>query len=194
MSVLQKLFDTISAFFRKYRKKYPDADYRDIWGAIICALGSNAMLEFSDWSREIKLGGMTYSTFTEKVLDLPEKTVNGRGEENLVEQNHFMIQIFRIPLEKTPTIGHLMQIACYLGLVEARFKVREFPGNLGQLFKSYGVSLINYINEEDITLIESQLGNDVIKIASSTCKDLLKLARQRSIFGGESSSSDTETD
>jgi hypothetical protein len=46
---------------------------------------------------------------------LPEYTINGYEEKIIIENNHFIIQQVRIPLNEKPSIRKIIQIALNIG-------------------------------------------------------------------------------
>jgi len=46
---------------------------------------------------------------------LPEYIINGYDQKSIIENNHFIIQQVRIPLNEKPTIRKIIQIALNIG-------------------------------------------------------------------------------
>lgn len=49
------------------------------------------------------------------LMSLAEYTINGRGEKQINEGNHFAIQQARIPISEPPTLKKIIQIALNIG-------------------------------------------------------------------------------
>ena len=50
-------------------------------------------------------------SFYESVMALPEKTIDGYGNIKMIEINHFLIQLVRIPTNEESTLIKIMQLA-----------------------------------------------------------------------------------
>lgn len=102
---------------------------------------------FSGWNEDLLYNGTMYHTpeelleknqawwFTKKVLVLPEKLTSGWGVDELLDKNHFMIQIFRIPLQEQPTLFNLLKIGIYTGLLLNTLKAQDFPEGIVKAFE-----------------------------------------------------------
>lgn len=102
------------------------------------------------WNAELLEGGLLYVTFTDKVLDLPEKIITGKGIEKLIQKNHYLIEVFRIPITCEPTLINVMKIAFYNGLLMAQLRATDFPDGLISAYKKFQMEkLFNYVDTKD---------------------------------------------
>ena len=88
------------------------------------------------WNKDFATGGSMYLCFTSKVLLLPETIINGFGHKCDVDKNHFIIQVFRIPLLAECNLENLLRIACYTGILQACMKADDFPEGIVRTFKA----------------------------------------------------------
>ena len=77
---LHEIFTTMTAFSKRFRKRYPDEDFHKPWQSVVEFLDNHDQT-FSGWNKEVLPGGLTYATFTKRALDLPEKIITGNREE-----------------------------------------------------------------------------------------------------------------
>ena len=110
------------------------------------------------WSPDFAFGGAMYTTFTSKVLLLPETIINGFGQQEIVDKNHFMMEIFRIPLNKPCTLDQLLQIACYTGILSACMKSEDFPEGIVRTFKALNLhAMACYIDTDAFSVADQQI-------------------------------------
>jgi hypothetical protein len=104
------------------------------------------------WSSDFANGGSMYTSFTCKILLLPESIINGFGHQKIIDKNHFMMQIFRIPLKESCTLGNLLRIACYTGILSACMKSDDFPEGIVRTFKALNMYSVDcYVNTDRYT-------------------------------------------
>ena len=109
-----------------------------------------------------------YHTFTKKVLPLPEKIISGFGIEELIDKNHWIIQIFKIPLNDPPTLGNLLKIAIYNGLLQVNIKSNDLPEGIVKAYKDLKMhNMINYISRSEYDKLLSSLPSSFDKDLSS---------------------------
>lgn len=158
------LYDLVQTLTQKFQRKNKDLDYEKLIGGLEDVLGEEGNLEFPDWHEDLSHGKVMYHTFTKKVLPLPEKIINGYGTEELLDKNHFMIQIFRIPYRDPPTLLNLLKIAVYTGLLMITLRVNDFPDGIVKAYKDLKMNnLINFINRDDYTRLMEQMPDDMTK-------------------------------
>ena len=84
------------------------------------------------------------------IMLLPEYTINGYEEKIIIENNHFIIQQVRIPLNEKPTIRKIIQIALNIG---------QYRGGGGKIiFDNIG----QFIYRKDIVELSKHIPNDLI--------------------------------
>jgi hypothetical protein len=161
-STLEQLYDLVHVTARKFRKKFPDSDEKELRNIIEESIPNGAAKE---WKRDVTEDGIMYLNFSDKVLDLPEKTISGRGETKLIKRNHYLIQIFRIPLNYEPTLLNIMLVAFFSGQLMARFVQSEFPEGLVKACKNLRFhSLLNFINDTELDEISSNILQETIDV------------------------------
>ncbi len=160
LTTLEQLYDLVYVSAKKFRKKYPNSDESGLRNLIEDALPN---VSGEKWKQDVTKDGILYLNFSEKVLDLPEKTISGKGETKLIPRNHYLIQIFRIPLNYEPTLLNIILIALFSGQLMARFVQSEFPEGLVKACKNLRFhSLLNFIEEDELDHISSSIKQSLI--------------------------------
>jgi hypothetical protein len=171
------LFDLIQQLGQKFLRKTHDLNHEKL------ALNLNKILEdlelrdlkFKNWNVELRRNGELYHTFTKKILILPEKIVSGFGVEELVNKNHYMIQIFRIPLQDDPTLFNLLLVALYTGFLLISLRSNDFPEGIVKAYKDLKMhNMINYIDREEYTKLMEQMPDNITKILTDTLVQSVK--------------------
>jgi len=108
----------------------------------------------------------TYQRF----MALPEKTIDGYGNITMLELNHFVIQLVRIPHNEEPSIIKILQLAYNYGqYVGTREKLLTKSGTFN------GIENVNtihkFISQEDIEKVDSELRQLDINI-DTMCQDI----------------------
>jgi len=115
-------------------------------------------LDFVKWNPELLQDGVLYHTFTKKILLLPERVINGLGEEKILDKNYYMIQIFRIPFQEKPTLLNLLRVSLYCGLIQTTLRNDDFPEGIVKAFKTLKVyKMINFVAKEDCKELNDKL-------------------------------------
>lgn len=181
MSQLEKLYDIVMSYGRRIRKRFPQEDFDEFWDVIescLCSISDTIGCEdvtFSSWYREVLPGGVIHSAFTEKVLDLPEKYINGRGDEELIENNHYLIEVFRIPIKDKPTLKNLMRVAFNYGLLSAKIRQKDFPDGIVRTLKHLkAYQICNFISNADAAGLETYLAPLTVKEINALCRKKFK--------------------
>ena len=150
---LEILFTKILDKSYQLRKKNPlHFDGKGFWQPI------KTMLEPLDKHTASKWKNLSKSK-TKKIMLLPEYTINGYDTKTINENNHFIIQQVRIPLQDKPTIKKIMQIALNIG---------QYKGISKCINKTKNIKNINYNNinqfifKNDIVELSKYLTNDII--------------------------------
>lgn len=191
-SRVQKLYDTIFVFSKRFRRRYPDDNFNEAWDAV-CGTLADGDIPFSSWGKEVSKGGMSYSLFAEKVMNLPEKVISGYGIEELIEQNHFIIEIFRIPMHMPPTLKNLMRIAYYSGLLSAKLRQRDFPEGLVKRLRDLkALDMINFVNSDTIASLDQKISDEFVTEIQNELKTFYSNYNTNKMGSDESSSSDSD--
>ena len=158
------LFESIQNLSQKFQKKTKDLDYLLFIEHINSLLGEYINHKFPNWHEDLMEDGIMYHTFTKKVLQLPEKIISGFGNEEIIDKNHFMIQVFKIPLREDATLGNLVKIAVYTGFLSVNLKGNDFPDGIVKAYRDLKMhNLINYISRDDYTKLIGVLPEDIVK-------------------------------
>ena len=139
---IRDIFTLIENKSHNLRKKNPKADGQKFWQPIKNIL-SEINIEASSWKKIKK---------NNKIMLLPEYVINGYGNQEIIEINHFLIQTVRIPLTEKPTIRKIIQIALNIG---------QYTGSGGK--KKKWMNIDNYLSKENIKKIDSKIPKNFIK-------------------------------
>ena len=96
---------------------------------------------------------------TKKIMLLSEYTINGYDIKNINENNHFIIQQVRIPLQDKPTIKKIMQIALNIG---------QYKGTSKNTMKKNTMKNITYNNINQFIV-----KNDIVELSKYLTDDIL---------------------
>lgn len=158
------LFELIQTLTQKFQRKDKDLDHELLVNSLAVVLDEEGEYQFPDWHNDLKPGQIMYCTFTKKVLPLPEKIVSGYGVEEIIDKNHFMIQIFRIPYREEPTLLNLLKIAVYTGLLMTTLRSNDFPDGIVKAYKDLKMhNLINFISREHYTALMERMPDDMTR-------------------------------
>lgn len=157
------LYDVVQQLSIKLMKKHKDLDYHNLAEVLYSALGEYTDLTVGEWSEGLLADGPNgqgdmYVTFTKKVLELPEKVISGFGCEQYIDKNHFMIQVFRIPLDSQPTLYNLLLIAMYTGFLSLVLRVDDMPQGIVKAFQNLKMhNMINYVGRVEYQRVMDSL-------------------------------------
>jgi hypothetical protein len=158
------LYDLVQVLTQKFQRKNKDLDYENMVAGLQECLGEEGLLEFPAWHRDLSHGEIMYCTFTKKILPLPEKIISGHGKEELLDKNHFMIQIFRIPYTEQPNLFNLLRVAVYTGLLMLTLRSNDFPDGIVKAYKDLKMhNLINFVSRDDYTALMEQMPDDMVR-------------------------------
>jgi hypothetical protein len=108
----------------------------------------------------------TYQRF----MALPEKTIDGYGKITMLELNHFVIQLVRIPHNEEPSIIKILQLAYNYGqYVGTREKLLTKSGTFNGIENVD--TIYKFISMEYIELIDHELETNCINI-EKLCQDI----------------------
>lgn len=141
MSLIQ-LFEIVEKKSHQLRKSNPQADGQKFWKPIKEEL-SKFDIEATGWKNIKK----EY----QKTLLRAEFYIDGYGNKNIIEFNHFIIQTIRIPLNEKPTLRKIIQIALNIG----QYTGSGFP-------KEPWMNIENYLTKENIKKINTQIPKNLI--------------------------------
>jgi hypothetical protein len=158
------LFDLTQTLTQKFQRKNKDLDYLLFIDHIDDLLGDHSSLTFSNWHEDLAENGLMYHTFTKKLLPLPEKIISGFGKEELLDKNHCMIQIFKIPFLEEPTLMNLLKIGVYTGILSVNLKSSDFPEGIVKAYRDLKMhNLINFISRDEYTKMMEKMPDDIVK-------------------------------
>jgi hypothetical protein len=170
------LYTAVQTMASKMYKKHRDGlkyEQMIIWMTeALGALGQkplNATGGEAPWSPDFAHGGAMYMSFTGKILPLPESIINGFGQQQLIDKNHFMMQVFRIPLKEECNLANLLRIACYTGILGACMKADDFPEGIVRTFKALNMHALDcYVEMEKFTEATKEITKeDLMRITQS---------------------------
>jgi hypothetical protein len=142
------IFNKVKKTSFKLNKTNPEADGLKFWQPIKKILEKEDICAES-WKKPKK-------TLVNTVLGLPEYIINGKGEQKIIEQNHFIIQTVRIPIKEKPNLKKIIQIALNIGQCKGK----------GGKFNKYLVNrtkVTDYITNKDINKISQDISKETIK-------------------------------
>ena len=145
------LYTAVQTMASKLHKKYKDnLNYTEMIKSMVSELGEVGDRELGSWSADFVPGGAMYASFTSKVLPLPETIINGFGQQKVIDKNHFMMQVFRIPMQENCTISNVLLIACYTGMLGACMKADDFPEGIVRTFKALNLhAMVCYVDSDN---------------------------------------------
>lgn len=169
------VYDLVQQLSQKFMRRYKSLDHLELIAGLKDILGAHGDLKFNRWNPELQQYGDMYMTFTRKVLAYPERVISGFGDEELLEKNHFLIQIFRIPLNDQPTLYNLLCIAIYTGLLLDNLKANDFPEGIVKAYKDLKMhNMINYVSRDDYNELLKGVPDNIEKLITDGFIDILK--------------------
>ena len=102
LNKLQGLFDKVRQKSMMLRRNNSKADGLSFWKPIKETLARYDIVASGFKELDPRL--------TAAIMELPEKIINGYGQEKMIELHHFMIQAVRIPIREKPTLQKILQI------------------------------------------------------------------------------------
>jgi hypothetical protein len=148
-SMSEKLYKCIVDNAYNLRVKNSKSDGLFYWTKLKKILAPISHLQASKF---LGIDEATYQQF----MKLPEKQIDGFGNTHMIEINHFVIQLVRIPRNEEPSIIKILQLAYNYGqYVGTREKLLTKSGTFNGI---ENVDTIHkFISVEDIQHIDSEL-------------------------------------
>jgi hypothetical protein len=161
---IESLFDAVQKQASLAYKKNPELNYQLVIENLQLVIDPS--IRFTSWSENVVHGGILYQNITRKVMSLTERTINGYGEESIVDKNHFIIEIFRTPSKYVvPTLTALMTIAVYFGLLRTNLRDSDFPEGVVKIMRDFKAwSLISFMEQDRTTEITDELVEDILSV------------------------------
>ncbi len=154
-----KLFEVVYKYAQDFKRKYPDGDGLAFWRSIKKIL-SEFDNQTADWSNSISKGKL-HKQFYPPVMKLPEKYILGDGTEITDEANHFLIQVFRIPVLDSLTPRKLAQIALNLGQLQPELSADKFSEDfISELQKAELVNPRRFVTLDNLKKLE--ISEDIV--------------------------------
>lgn len=92
-------------------------------------------------------------------MKYPEYYIDGYGNKNIIEVNHFLIQTVRIPTTESPSLKKIIQIGLnigqYEGMTNEKLKYREIKCYLCK--NDYEINLEFILSKNDIETLQKIL-------------------------------------
>lgn len=166
---MEKLFALVYEKTKEFKLNEPTGDGLKFWKPIKKILSQyDNTYGTLEWSFNKNLS----DKYLETVLNEPEKIINGKNETKIVEHNHYLIQIFRIPLKEKLNLRKLCQIALNLGQLYAFIKTNKEKNIL------INDKLLDEIKKEDLTNILNYIDSKTLLIFNNNTellKNIIKL-------------------
>ena len=152
-SNLEKLFNIVRINSCKLRKNNKKADGLKYWKPIKGILSQLDDVAPAEWK---KIPPQT----TKKYMSIPEYIIDGYGNKEIIEQNHFLIQQVRIPETEKANIRKIVQLGLNIGQFKGSFTpamIKKFGYDTTNLDK-----LSTYISQKDIERLSKHITKELI--------------------------------
>lgn len=130
---IENLFEKIRVVSKQNRKQNHNFDGKEFWQPI------KAILSTSNWTAN-KWKTQSKNKYNE-IMSIPEFIINGFGNTEIIEQNHFLIQTVRIPQNEKPSLRKVCQIALNIG---------QYQGHTGKSIEHDTIQ--NFLLKTDINI------------------------------------------
>jgi hypothetical protein len=134
LTTIETLFDRIRKIAKQKRKTNPSFDGKKFWQPIKTIL-SESSWKATKWRKQSK-------TKYDKIMSMPEFLINGHGNTEIIEKNHFLIQTVRIPKNEKPSLRKVCQIALNIG---------QYQGYTRKTIKNSSIK--NYLLNSDCCIL-----------------------------------------
>jgi Zn-dependent M32 family carboxypeptidase len=148
-SKLELLFQLVLLGSKQLREANARADGLAFWQPIKKLLAKyDTTTKLDNWNQR----GISKET-VQNIMKLPEKTIDGYGEETMMEENHFLIQTVRLPIESPkPNLRKIIQVALNIG---------QYIG-ISDEFYSW-MSIDKYVTKPNIEQLSMHIPANLIK-------------------------------
>ena len=75
-------------------------------------------------------------------MSLPEFYIDGYGNQNIIEENHFLIQTVRIPQNVKPSLRKICQVALNIGQYQGITKKKIDNNNINYFLYKKDISIL----------------------------------------------------
>ena len=163
----EELYDTICKCATSMRKRYSSKPIKPnvlkYWGFLEAILYPLSKIIFPSFKKPSK-------TLYDNIMILPEKITDGFGNSKMIECNHLIIQLVRIPAQEEPLFIKLMQLAFCWGLFKGlnRNERQELDEGIGRTvskeeFDSLGI-IHTFISRQNLALLDKYIIDSQIDI------------------------------
>jgi len=151
LTTVESLFDYVKKVSSQKRKKNPTFDGKLFWQPIKDIL-STTTWKASKWKTQ---SIVKYKS----IMILPEFYINGYGDQEIIETNHFLIQTVRIPNSEDTSLKKIIQIALNIGQYQGCTSKIIVNNNIHNfiLKKDSITTLHNILQEDNITQLQKIL-------------------------------------
>lgn len=147
---LEILFDNVMKKSYNLRKSNPTKfDGQGFWQPIKKILEPLDSYNAKKWKK-------ISNTKTRKIMLLPEYTINGYENKLINENNHFIIQQVRIPLNEKPTIKKIIQIALNIGQYKG-------TNNNNFIYNIKFTDIHHFIYKSDIIYLSKYISDEIME-------------------------------
>lgn len=152
LTTIYDLFTAILLRSKRERQKDKHFDGLNFWRGLKPIL-SNSKYQADKW-KNISVAHY------ENTMAIPEYYIDGHGKTIIIEENHFLIQLVRIPKTEIPSLQKIMQIALnigqYLGYTRKntikKSNIKDYVSA-----KESNTKLLDILTQSDIDILESKL-------------------------------------
>jgi hypothetical protein len=128
------LFEVIKKVSKEKRKNNLLFDGRKFWQPI------KKILATTEW-KEIKWKKQSIKRY-KLIMSLPEFYIDGYGNQNIIEENHFLIQTVRIPQNEKPSLRKICQVALNIGQYQGITKKKIDNNNINYFLYKKDISIL----------------------------------------------------
>ena len=154
MDTLELLFNSILET-AKEKKKNIDFDGLEFWQPI-----KTLLLEYDNYKSEKGWKRPISTSITEKILNLPEYVINGKGEKITLEKEHFLIQQVRIPITEELSIRKVLQVAYNIGQYRGMKSSELDDLLLGDIQIKADLKIIDFMYKSDIIRLSKYISSE----------------------------------
>lgn len=134
LTTIESLFEQIQKVAKQKRKNNQNFDGKKFWQPLKTIL-TISNWKATNWKKQSK------KEYT-RIMSIPEFIINGYGDTEIIEKNHFLIQTARIPHNEEPSLRKVCQIALNLG---------QYQGYTGKTITNNSIK--NYLLKSDYEVL-----------------------------------------